>query len=531
MPDSRKYLQKVDLFVIALVGLLIQGALSLRLEHPTYMDAYYYSTNGRRLAEGHGFTEMIIWQFLDEPAGLPNPSHTYWMPLPSLLAAGGLRLAGGFRGAQMPFWFLAGLLPLLAYYVSHSMVGKRWQAWTAALLTASGGFYLNFFGQPSTFAPFAWAGALCLLALARANDPASPTFWWFLAGTAAGAGHLTRADGLLLLIVGLIVWLFLLRTPGSATQGRVSPRRNASAGALLWLLSGYLLIMGGWYVRTWILSGRLLSTVGTQTIFLTTYDDLFAYGRSFNLSHYLGWGWRNILGSKLQGVSIAIQTFVAVDCLIFLTPFVLYGWYRLRKERSRRRLLQPMTWYTLALFGSMSILFTFPGERGGLFHSSAALWPWFMALAAAGIDGAVDWASARLPHWRPERAKRIFAGLFVTVGLATSLAIGLIRSPDNYEAVIYPEVGARLPDTAVVMVGDAPAFYFHTGIPAISVPNEPVKVLLQVAKRYGVSHLVLDKDHPRPLTSLYSGVLSDPALRWIGDVEDSKLFVVQEATR
>jgi len=530
VPDSRKHPQKVDLFVIALIGLLLHGAISLRLEHPTYMDAYYYSTNGRRLAEGHGFTEMIIWQFLDEPAGLPNPSHTYWMPLPSLLAAGGFRLVGGFRGAQIPFWVLAGLLPLLAYVISQNLARQRWQAWTAALLTASGGFYLNFLGQPSTFAPFAWAGAFCLLALARANDPASPTFWWFLAGLAAGIGHLTRADGVLLVVVGLIL-LTLQMVSGSPGQGQATTRRTASARGIFWLLAGYLLTMGAWFVRTWILSGRLLSTVGTQTIFLTTYDDLFAYGRSFDLSHLLDWGWRNILGSKLQGVSVAIQTFVAVGCLIFLTPFVLYGWYRLQHEPSRRHLLQPVTWYTLALFGAMSMLFTFPGERGGLFHSSAALWPWFMALAAAGIDGAVEWASARLPHWQPERAKRIFAGLFIMVAFVTSMTIGLIRDPDNYEAVVYPKVGARLPDTAIVMVGDAPAFYFHTGIPAISVPNEPVNVLLQVAKRYGVTHLVLDKDHPLPLASLYSGALSDPALQWIGDVEDSKLFVVLEATR
>jgi hypothetical protein len=531
LPGTSKRPPKVDLLMIVLIGLLLQAGLSSRLKHPTYMDAYYYTTNGSRLAGGQGLTEMIIWQFLDEPEGFPAPSHTYWMPLPSLLAAGGYKLTGGFRGAQMPFWILAGLLPLLSYVISHSLAGQRWQAWTAALLTASGGFYINFFGQPSTFAPFAWAGALCLLALARASDPIASPLWWFLAGLMAGLGHLTRADGVLLLAVGIGLWVLLTAVARRPRDELGTASLQDQSRNVLWLFVGYLMIMGGWFARTWIISGRLLSTVGTQTIFLTTYDDLFAYGRSFGLTHLLNWGWGNILRSKLQGMSVAAQTFIAVSCFIFLTPFVLWGWNRLRKNRARRHLLRPVTWYTLSLFGIMSVVFTFPGERGGLFHSSAALWPWFMALAAIGIDSAVGWAATRLPHWQPERAKRIFAGLFVGVAFATSLAIGVIRAPDNTDAEVYVEIGAQLQDAAVVMVGDAPAFYYHTGIPAISVPNEPVEVLLQAARQYGVTHLILDKDRPQPLASLYAGELSDPALQWIGDIEDRKLYAVRGAAQ
>src|SRR5690554_3004982 len=97
-----------DVFLIFLFGLAMQAFWGLQLVHPSYMDAYYYATNGQRLAEGYGFTEMIIWQFLDQPESLPTPSHTYWMPLPSLLAAAGYRVMDHFRGAQLPFWLLAG---------------------------------------------------------------------------------------------------------------------------------------------------------------------------------------------------------------------------------------------------------------------------------------------------------------------------------------------------------------------------------------------------------------------------------------
>ena len=122
-----------ELWWIVLLGLVVQGFWAARLQHPAYFDAYYYTMNGQRLAAGQGFTEEIIWQYLDQPQGLPTPSHTYWMPLASLIAAAGYALGGSFRAAQAPFWLMAGLLPLLAYAISWQLYGQRWQARLAAL--------------------------------------------------------------------------------------------------------------------------------------------------------------------------------------------------------------------------------------------------------------------------------------------------------------------------------------------------------------------------------------------------------------
>jgi hypothetical protein len=151
----------------------------------------------------------------------------------------------------------------------------------------------------------------------------------------------------------------------------------------------------------------------------------------------------------------------------------------------------------------MSLIFTLPGGRGGLFHSSAAVWPWMMALAAVGIGLAVDWFAIKLPHWQPERAKRLFSGIFVGIAFVLSLFVGLSRSDTDQLAQIYEEIGEQLPPEAVVMVGDAPGFYYHTGITAVSIPNESLDVLLQAAARYRVTYLVLDVNHPAPLTYLY----------------------------
>lgn len=515
---------KRDWIWIALIGLAMQAFWMLQMTHPSYMDAYYYTTNGQRLAQGYGFTEEVIWQYLDDPQGLPTPSHTYWMPGPSLLAALGYSMTDQFIGAQLPFWLLAGLLPLLAYAISLQFTQQRWQVWMACLLTAVGGYYSRFFNQPTTFAPFAWTGGACLLFLAWAQVRGQRR-WWLLAGLAAGAAHLTRADGVLFALVGGLMWLFALygwwRYRGEA--GNRPPLIP-----LLLLLAGYLAVMGGWFWHNMQVMGRPLSTAGTQTIFLTEYNDLFAYGRTFYLQDLLAWGWGNIFASKLQGLNLAFQTFIAVCTLIFLFPFIFWAWIRWGRQPETWPLLRPMTWYALGLFAAMSLIFTWPGQRGGLLHSSAALWPWMMTLAAGGIDMAVDFGSARLPHWQPQRAKKIFSAMFLVIAL--SISVGTIRTEEDIEPETYRHIGTLLPDTAVVISMNAPAFYYHTGLPAISAPHEPAEVLLQLAARYGASYLLLDDFYPPPLKPVYEGE-NVPGIELIKTFDQYKLYALDPPER
>ena len=512
--------QRTDWLWLALIGLLFQAGWAVQMPTPTYMDAYYYTTNGQRLAEGAGFTEQVIWQFLDEPAGLPMPSHSYWMPLTSILAAVGLAFGDGFWAAQLPFWLLAGLLPLLAYWIALQFFSERWQVWTAVLLTISGGFYTRFLNQPSTFTPFAWAGGLCLLfLLCTQQRPAKK--WWLLAGVMAGLAHLTRADGLLLLGVAGLVWLLGIR------DWRLESERSLLISNLqspILLLLGYLLPMFPWFLRNWRIWKRPLPTSGTQTIFLTTYDDLFAYGRSFDLNHYLEWGGGNILQSKLDGLLLASGTFVAVSGVVFLAPLIVWGGVRWWRDGVKRPLLRPLFWYSLALFVSMSLIFTFPGGRGGLLHSSVALWPWFMVLATAGLGFAVDWLAVKLPHWEPQTAKPRFAALFVAVAFAISITLFYARADEGMEAQIYAKVGEMLPETAVVMVGNAPGFYYHTRLPALSIPNEPIGVLQTAVTQYGVTHLLLDANHPQPLTDLYTQQSNPPEFNLLFASESYQLY-------
>ena len=75
------------------------------------------------------------------------------------------------------------------------------------------------------------------------------------------------------------------------------------------------------------------------------------------------------------------------------------------------------------------------------------------------------------------------------------------------------------------MVGNAPGFYYHTGLSAISIPNEPTEIMLQAAEAYGVTHLLLDSDRPQPLAALYDGIVSHPALELVAEADGLRLFL------
>jgi hypothetical protein len=510
-PQTRR-----DLLWITLLTLAVQAFWALRMSHPTYFDAFYYTTNAQRLADGHGLTEEIIWQYLDHPTGLPTPSFTYWMPLPTFIAAAGYAIGDSFRAAQFPFWLMAGFLPWLSYAIAWRLKKERWIARTAALFTAAGGYYTAYWVQPTTFVLFAWVGGGCLVALAWAHDTGRARYW-FLAGLAAGLSHLARADGVLLAVVAGVVWLLQVRDWRLARE-----RANLQSlmSNLLLLVAGYLLVMAPWFWRTYQLTGQPLSSIGSQTIFLTTYNDLFSYGREFDWRSYLAWGWNNIAQSKLAALSLAAQTFIAVTGITVFTFFFIWAWVRYGRQKGTKRFLRPFSWYTFILYGLMVFVFTFPGQRGSLLHSSAALWPWTMALAALGLDVAIDWMAARRATWRPGPAKRLFAPTFVVLVFVVSFAVSTRQPLQTDQAAIYRAISQILPADAIVMTGDPPGLYYHTRLRAIVTPNEPPETMLEVARRFNATHLLFDADLPPPLNALYAEEISLPQLQKVQDFGD-----------
>jgi hypothetical protein len=293
-------------------------------------------------------------------------------------------------------------------------------------------------------------------------------------------------------------------------------------------LLAYLLIMSPWFYRNMGAIGAPLSPDGLQAFFLRSYDDLFRYGRDLTAQSYLAWGGQAILRSKLEGIAFGLANLLAVNLMIFLAPLALWGMWVWRRKVE----VLPALVYLVVLYAAMTVGFTFPGMRGGLFHSSAALLPWLFAAAGAGFDRFIDFM-VHYRHWEAARAQNLFTAMLILLAVCLSGFLywrgvagfggGL---PWNVRDGIYRQVGEWLRQDAGgnprVMTNNAPAFYYYTQLPGMSIPNEDLGTVLEAAHRYEAGYLVLEVDHPRSLDALYEGEASHPQLRLALTLRDAR---------
>jgi 4-amino-4-deoxy-L-arabinose transferase-like glycosyltransferase len=539
-----------DRLILLGLTVVVRLATAALIPRPGYMDTAYYTAGAVWMARGGGFSEPFIWNYLNNPAGIPHPGFLYWMPLPSLLGAPSAALfPRSFFALQIPFAILSAFVPLIAYGLAWRATGSRRLAWVAGLLAVFSGFFFPYWTLAETFAPFALFGSLALWLAGgwREDDGEGRTetatqsgsdgardrgdqnsigdgAHWLLVGALVGLAHLTRADGILLLpIVALAPFLTF-----STLRFTFHISRNLLRQCLLIFL-GYLLIMAPWFARNVAVIGTPLSAASTKTIWLTEYDDLFCYDCDLSLSSYLAWGWANILRSKLSALWINFQRLLAEEGLVFLLPFALAGFYRLRCRVSF--LLASL--YLGVIYLAHSLIFTFPGWRGGFFHASSAVLPFLYAAGMEGLDAAVRWVARQRRTWRYQQAQAVFAAAAVVVAVALSGAMAWRKIPEWRTAdALYEEVDRWLKDQgaldAGLMVNNPPAFWYHTDRPAIVIPNGDVATLLEAADRYQMRYVLLESNRPAGLADLHAREVDHPWLQMLKmwPAEDALLYAV-----
>ncbi len=510
-----------DYILLSILALGAFLAMAAFQSTPGYMDADYYFATGIQLAKGRGFTEPFLWNYLDDPAGLPHPSHAYWMPLASLLSALGMTIVGQttYAAGRWPFILSATLIPPLTARLAFDLTSRRDLAWTSGLLAAFPTFYAPYLTVTETFSPLMLLGALFFLALSSHRRALA-------LGILAGLFHLARADGALWL--PLAVWSIFL-----------SPRaglRETGKGVLL-VIGGYLLIMGPWMARNLIAFGTPLAPGGTRALWLTRYDDLFAYPASrLTFQAWLERGLPAAAHDRLWAFGIHTQTALAVQGSIFLFPLILIGALSLRSDRRVR--LGGVAWGLI--LGTMTLIFPFAGARGGFFHSGAALQPLWWALAPLGLDRFVDWG-VRRRGWAQGEARRIFqsamAGLaaILTIFILYHRVIGPHPAQPRWDASArrYTHVEATLqslgiPPQTTVVVSNPPGYFLISGRPAIALPDGPPEALIAVAARYGARYALLDPTStPRDLMPLLSENFLDPRFTLLVTADDVAILAIQ----
>ncbi len=481
---------------------------------PGYMDADYYFATARILASGGGLQVPFTWNYLAGGAlNLPQPAHLYWMPLTTFLSAASMLVFGGsFMAAQVPSLAFTAALPLMSAWMAQKLGARPVQAVLAGGLAVLSGFYLPFFVTTDAFASFAVIGGLALWLMADA--PQADARIWLMAGALAGLGHLARADGVILLLLAVGTW------------GLSRPRRPLG---LLALVGGYLVVMGAWFVRMWQVTGGPLSPGGLKAAWLTNYNQLFAYpADQLTFSNWLDSGIGQIFQARLSAAGTNLTSLLLVNGLVFLTVLMGIGLWRKRRWRA----IGVLAAYLLSEFALMSVVFPFPGSRGGFFHSSTAAMPLLWALTPFGLEGAVDWLH-RLRGWDPvEATRRLGIGTLIVAGvatfylLATRLALPAQHGQGWGEASMAYNVASGPIETGggeqdVVAVNNPPAFWLASGHPSVVIPDGDTQALERVVRDFRVRWVVLEHNHPPGLDPLYEDPGMLPWLALVGTSQDA----------
>ncbi len=497
---------------------------ALPLERAGYMDASYTQHVGGNLARGRGFTQDIVWNYLDGQKTIPQPSNLYWLPLPSLLAGISMTLFGiSYRAAQLPFLLLSILPPLFAFYLARRMYARDDYAWMAGLLTAFSGFYTIYWVSPDNFTPFAVTADFALLFLALG---VAQRDWkkFFIAGIFVGLSQLSRADALLLVLVAPILY-FLNRQ--RIPSFPLLP-------SLLALTSGFALVLFPWLLRNYFAVGSLFAPGGTRTLFLLNYDEFFSYDVSrLTLERYLDWGIGNILASKFDALGFVLLVLVFGVWQIFLAPFAALGFWKMRARVE----MQAALMYLVLLVLAMAFVFTFPATHGSMLHSAIALVAFGAVAVPPGLDAAITWFGKLRRRWNIALAQRVFRigavalAIFFSVYLYAQgvwLAPGvnattpLWNQRDIEYAAIDRELDARgVPNDSPIITVDPPSFINQTERRSIYLPTESVDAIFDAARQFDARYLVLQFDKPATLRALYEGRATIQGLAPIVTTQDA----------
>lgn len=440
--------------------------------HPTNLDAYYHANAANRMAQGLGMTDTGLWIYLGLPPDMPipvteTPSHLYWMPATSLLSGVFMSVFGvTYEVARLPMALsLAGAM-LLTLLAVGWVGGKRRHLIVAAMLIVFSSSYADKWGEIDTYAPYALFGAGALLAMIYASETGRLR-GWFIAGLLAGASHLTRADGLLMMIVAVMAI--------AVYGGRTRPR------SLAVLVVGYLLVMTPWFIRMYGVVGAPLPLGGLQTAYLREYMEIFSYPwQELSISSV---GIPALIQARIDAFGMNVMRFIVSEGWLIVWPLFLWGLFI---ARSSARFVIGM--FALGLHVAMFFVFTWPSVHSSLFHGASALMPMWAALTPLGIDALARAITRRRVSYQP---LAILIISLLVVGIAIFGTLQRFRPTDHTQ--MYTALMPYLTTDDRLLLTNPMRMYYHTGIGGVVLPYMELDSLPTLAEHFGIDYLLLEE--------------------------------------
>lgn len=292
-------------------------------------DVAAYFHVAQNLFEGRGFVQDVVFEFLEQPTTLPTASNSWWLPLPSIIAYLGMKVAGeaSWRAAQYAMIALSSLLPLLCFAAGWFLLRCRTLGFACGLLAAGFHLYLDQPNATLSHGPYAlFCGAALMVVIAWPERPKLLSAF----GVLFGLTYLCRGDSQVL-VAALALSILWYRFIAKGDARRDVPWRQLGLS-----LAGFLLVVVPWWVRNSEVFGTLMPKGLSRVAWARRYEDWFTSTPDrLTPKIYFEWGKENIIEQKLDGLR---------DALTY-TPFMLY------RSVSKERVVDPTDdYYQLVQF-------------------------------------------------------------------------------------------------------------------------------------------------------------------------------------
>jgi len=373
------------------------------------------------------------------------------------------------------------------------------------LFAAISGYIVDYLSQTDNFALYAILVVSVLWIVGRMlrGDPGvawgkhtlGPKASMAIAGLATGLAFLSRDDGVLLVVVVGLAWLFERL---SAHQHRRVPLITFGAILVYGLVA--LLAVAPWLIRQELVFGTLSPSASSgRILWIRTYSELFSADGPIGMGYLLSWGWQNLLASRLSALAAVFELTATNLLFVFGLLWVAFG----LPGNWRRPDLRPYFLWGL-VFGAWSVLVAAPHLLAGNFlHSAVALTPLLYLLLVDGIHS----FAARLPSLPYCRRlsssgllhKAIIGSLSLALLFSGVFAFLIAGSWSSYRAGYVSALAAVQSyggEGQVVMAADPGLIWdIDHAMPAIATPTSDLAVVEQAARSYGAHWLILDRNN------------------------------------
>jgi len=510
------WLSAAAVFVAALAVRAVAAAM---IGYPVPEDTAYYAGVARNLAEGRGLISDALWSYQTQPLVVPRAAFEIWLPLPSLLEAVPVALAGAanwFRAAQVVSVVAGSLVAVLAWRVGADVAAEmdlpagraRTMGVGSGLVAAALGPLAIYSASPDSTALFAALSlAACLLMTrlaaaetarvglasepptSRASEPPATHAGsrprldrrLVLLGLLLGFAALTRSEAIWLALAwAAVAWLW---TPGSRW-------RRATLIAVPAVVA--IAVVTPWIVRDWLAFGTPLPGQTIGNAFFVHPTDVFAYSDPASPSSFLAQGPAGLAGIYTGGIANDLFGVLLIPAFpVGLIGLAFLPWV------GRRLALRPLALASVLTFCVTSLAFPVATLSGTFLHAAGASFVLLTVCSVVALDALIV-RVGRLRHWTRPVAWLGPAFAIAAVGPLCGISIAtLSHQADEVEArygalpAAMARAGAPLDGSAPVIT-DAPIWLAEAaGVPTLALPEEPPASVLDLARRFGARLLVV----------------------------------------